>query len=149
MNQSVLVFGFSKNNPNCQQTWDPNQVLTDIYSQLYTAQFYYQLCSSIPPCTTPPDPPNGVDVYYVYQKCWKKEKTGGIIYYWPCNDNLDCYCMNIVTYCYQNGRWVVLWQTPYSYSCPSLYECDIPESQVQDPREGQTTSCFYLWTPCQ
>lgn len=146
----IQVFGFAAYNHDCEQEWDYNQILQGIYSQVYTGQFFQNLCQQLMhPC-------DGrtweyLHVQYFYNKCWEKWKHDGLIWYVPCNLSENCQCIEIWRFCWDaiNGLQSVRTSGP-NYYCLEQYECTTPEAEVPDPRnENDISNCFYLWTPCQ
>ncbi|MBI5324013.1 MAG: hypothetical protein HZB41_01815 [Ignavibacteriae bacterium] len=141
---SIRVFGYAPLNPNCSQAWTPDQIMQYIYGQVYTPAFFQNLCSSIPPCGQ-----GGIYVDYIYEKCWEMHNHNGIIDFVPCNLT-NCYCYELWLFCWDTlqQKWIATKVYGPSPSCVEDFCGDTQYSQVQQPRNGETSECFNLWTPC-
>ena len=147
----VHVFGFSKIDPNCPQTWNINQVLAYIYSQVFTPLFLNNLCGLPGPCES------GNELWYslFYEICWEKIWSGGRVWYLPCNFQ-NCYCWELWKICWDPalGQFVNIFVQGPGVSCPgydpAINKCPNPESSVQDPTpyDPGPTNCFYISSPC-
>jgi len=147
----VRVFGFSQipEIPPCTQTWNYNQILTDIYRQVYDRNFLVNLCSLPGPCGGPYE----LWVTLDYEICWEKRLIDGKIYLTPCKLE-NCYCWALYKICWNGSSYdMTLMQGPAS-SCPGYdpptAKCPNPFWTVPDPTpQNPISDCFWLTTPCQ
>ncbi len=145
----VRVYGFTRLDPNCNQTWTTDQVLEYIWDYLVSDEFInfvLEDCNiDLPPCDVPFMP----DFYItrIEDVCWYKTNIGGLIYYYPCYWE-QVYCETIWKLCVdQNGQ---IRLDPYygpaisgnvGNSCPSSIE-------PSEPAPNQQTGCFNVKTLC-
>lgn len=151
----VNVFSFSRvdTTPSCSTTLSFNEILSQIYNQMYTIDELTTLCDSIPgPCET------NKDLYFtcLYEICWQKRYIDSRIWISTCNLE-NCYCREVYKICYDENlvppRFVMTLVYGPEASCPGynppINKCPAQEVNIPDPTsENPLSDCFFYTTPC-
>ncbi len=142
----IRVFGFTKITPG-----QPPETYNEIFEQICNQVFHPDFIAS-ELCSDPIHPCGSDDWIYItktYYKCWNKSNNSGTIRFLPCLTNWNCICTYVVRLCWDSGTNQYLQEDYYGPELVCTIPCpDIEEYQVPDPLPGETSECFYLWTPC-
>jgi hypothetical protein len=147
----LSVFGFTKLNLLCNQTWTPNQIKDEIWNQILEDSnlkaLLDEMCDGDDP-TPPCDHPS--QVYYVNRYdyiCWEKWNRNGRISYYPCFD-ANVFCTTIYKVCRDSQGFLVK-TLHYGPETIGDVETICPSDIVPpDPPLNEESDCWNLKTLC-
>lgn len=137
----IRIENFKKVDPNCYQSWNPQQVYTELRSKLTSGDSLRVLCGMPGPCG------DGNQWTARSVLCWNKTLIAGTIVYNPCDPLVYCevyfeLCWDPVT-----QRYIKQYYQPPAII--GTFNCGIPFWNVPDPiEENQPSACFYIINAC-
>jgi len=144
----VMVNGITKVDPNCNQSWNWNQVIQGVFNVVFGPNYIRDhVCTDLPPCAIPPNPPTGIPQWFSRPVCWFKLKINpSTIKVFPCDGTSHCI-----------EKWLICWDTQLGIEQRTRTEgpvLDFPSTcpigpEPPDPvNVGELSECFTVSTPC-
>ena len=137
----IRIENFKKVDPNCYQSWNEEQVYSDIRSKLTSGDSLRVLCGMPGPC--------GDGKFWTARSvlCWNKTLLNGTIVYNPCEPLVYCEVYFELCWDTETQKFIKRYYQP-SAIFGSFY-CLTPYYAVQDPvQENQPSTCFYIISNC-
>ncbi len=145
----MQLTAFQKVSSNCENSLSLDEVTQSIGDYIISEAYFRSVCTEMVPA--PCDQGTNVTVEVYAFGCWEKHNLEGWgIVYEKCmsqSDNIWCnidykICWNPITQKYETQE---VYRNFYSF--PN--SCTSADLEPADPAVGQTSSCFYIKTPCE